>query len=486
MRSTILIIAVVILALAYPGTTRAVPAATSPATTQAANAGKPIGDWLGTLDVGVVKLRLVFYVTSKPDGTTTGTLDSIDQGAKGIPLSKVTASEETVRLECQTIGGRFEGKLSDDGDTIDGTWQQGAVHLPLTLKRTRPEELPVARRPQDPKPPYPYKSEDVTYENAKAGVTLAGTLTIPQGDGPFPAVILVCGSGPNNRNEEIFNHRPFLVLADALTRRGIAVLRYDKRGVGQSTGDYAKATLTDFASDARAGIAYLQTRGEIDRHRIGLLGHSEGGMTVPMVAAKSPDVHFVVLLAAPGVPMDQLLAAQQAAVLKTMGIDEATIAKAQESQRKMFDVIRTEKDDSAALKQLTALGKDSLDRYPENLRKALAATGQAQLRMLVTPWFRELLATDPKPALSALRCPVLAINGAKDVQVVPSENLPAIETALKAAGNRDATVRELPGLNHLFQPCTSGSVTEYGTIETTIAPDALNLITDWIVAHSRR
>jgi hypothetical protein len=467
--------------------TRAAAPGGAPATTRASNAAGLAGDWLGALDMGVIKLRLAFHFTTKPDGTAEGTLDSIDQGARGIPLSKVAVSGKGVRLECQAIAASFEGKLSETGSTVEGTWQQGGGQLPLTIKRAKPEEIPVARRPQDPAPPYPYKSEDVSFENPKAGVTLAGTLTIPKGSGPFPAVLLVAGSGPNNRNEEILNHRPFLVLADALSRRGIAVLRYDKRGVGKSTGNFAKATLTDFVGDARAGLAYLESRSEIDHHRIGLLGHSEGGAIVPRVAANAPgDVHFVVLLAAPAVPIDELMAAQQAAILKALGIDDATIAKAQASQQKMFDVVRAEKNDAAAMQQLLALGKESIAIYPESLRKAFAGTSQAQLRMLVTPWFRELLATDPKPSLAALRCPVLALNGSKDLQVIPSQNLPALESALKSAGNKDATVRELPGLNHLFQPCTTGSPTEYGTIDTTIAPDALKIICDWVVAHSGR
>lgn len=485
-RRSDIVIGVFALFVLFAGIRSAPAAEPGPATTRAAGAINPIGDWIGPLDAGLMKLRLVFHLTPGPDGAIAGTLDSIDQGVKGIPLSKVTVSGKAVRVDCESIAGGFDGTFSDDGGTIDGTWQQGGARLPLTLKRTRPGEIPVATRPQDPRPPYPYKSEDVAYENPKAGVTLAGTLTIPQGAGPFPAVILVAGSGPNNRNEQILNHRPFLVLADALTRRGIAVLRYDKRGVGKSSGEFAKATLHDFADDARAGLACLQSRPEIDRRRIGLLGHSEGGMTVPMVAADSADVRFIVLLAAPGVPMDQLLAAQQAAILKAVGMDEATIAKSQESQRKMFDVIRTEKDDDAALKQLTALGRQSLASFPESLRKAMAATGQARLQMLVSPWFRQLLDADPKDALSKIHCPVLAINGEKDLQVVPSQNLPPIEAALKSAGNPDVTARELPGLNHLFQPCTSGSPTEYATIETTISPDVLALIADWIVAHTRR
>ena len=484
MRLRIMFIAAVLWCAICPVTTRAAPSATGPAATRFVHPAGPTGDWLGTLQAGGMKLRIVFHLTPAANGTISGTLDSIDQGVKGIALSKVTVSGKTVRLECPSIAGVFAGKLSDGDEKMEGTWQQGGASMPLVLKRTN--EIPVVVRPQDPKPPLPYKSEDVSYEDQKAGVTLAGTLTIPRGSGPFAAVILVAGSGPNNRNEEVFNHRPFLVLADALTRRGIAVLRYDKRGIGKSTGDFSKATLRDFADDARAGIRYLQSRSDINRHRIGLLGHSEGGATVPLVAAGSPDVSFVVLLAAPGVPLDQLLAVQQSAILKAIGADQATLTAAHDAQQKMFQVVRTEKDDDAAMKQLVPLGEQSIAHLPEPVRKTLAASGQAQLRMLLSPWFRQLLEIDPADALSKLRCPVLAIDGEKDLQVDAKQNLPAIEAALKSAPTRDVTIRPLPGLNHLFQPAETGSPTEYGTIETTISPDALKLIGDWIVAHTGR
>ena len=282
------------------------------------------GNWMGTLDVGAAKLRLVLHVTQSPAGMT-ATMDSIDQGANGMKIDAITFTGNAVHFELHMIQGSYDGAMKADGSEISGQWKQGGAELPLTFKRV--DKAPEVTRPQDPKKPYPYEEEEVAYENKKAGIKLAGTLTYPRGKGPFPAVLLITGSGPQDRNEALAGHRPFLVLADHLTRHGIAVLRVDDRGVGGSSGDTMKSTSADFADDALAGIQFLKTRKEVNPAQIGLIGHSEGGMIAPMVAARSSDVAYIVLLAGPGVRSEEILYAQGEAIGKAMGANAETRAK---------------------------------------------------------------------------------------------------------------------------------------------------------------
>jgi pimeloyl-ACP methyl ester carboxylesterase len=359
------------------------------------------------------------------------------------------------------------------------------MNLPLTLKKiAKPTEL---KRPQTPRPPFPYKLIEVTYPSKPGAVTLAGTLTEPEGPGPFPAVILISGSGPQDRDETLFEHKPFLVLADALSRRGVAVLRVDDRGVGGSTGSLLNATSDDFAGDVLAGIALLRSRPEIDARRIGLLGHSEGGIIAPMVAARSPDVAFIVLLAGTGLPGEQILYLQGQAVLKGMGVGEKKLKDQLDLQTRFFDILRTEKDEKAADARMRELAKAAQETLSAEERKAMGdieALVTAQLKTVRTPWFRFFLNYDPRTALAKVKCPVLALIGQKDRQVPPKENLSQIERALRAAGNTAITVKELPGVNHLFQTCSTGAPSEYAQIEETIAPAALAEIVDWITRQA--
>lgn len=447
------------------------------------NAGKGAeGIWAGKLDVGGVSLRLVVKINKKPDGKLAATLDSLDQGAKDIPIDTVALKEKSLRLELKAIGGVYEGKLNADETEVTGTWTQGGNALPLNLKRT--DKAPEVRRPQVPKKPYPYNEEEVSYENKSAKVTLAGTFTFPKGAGPFPAVLLITGSGPQDRDEALLGHQPFLVLSDYLTRQGIAVLRVDDRGVGKSTGDFAKATTQDFATDVLAGVAYLKTRKEVNPKQIGLIGHSEGGVIAPIVATKSPDVAFIVMMAGTGLPGDQILYLQGALIMKANGAPEAAIKVERESQEKMFAVLEKETDSATTEAKLMTILQESLAKLPEAQRKAAEPQAVAQIKSLNGPWFRYFLTYDPRPTLRKVTCPVLAINGEKDLQVPPKENLPEIEAALKAGGNKDFTIKELPGLNHLFQSAKTGSPSEYNEIEETIAPVALKTMADWILAHT--
>ena len=437
---------------------------------QAAAAPSDIdGAWLGTLDAGPVKLRVVFHITNTANGLT-ATMDSLDQGAKGMPATTVSRNGSSLKIELKGIGGTFEGTIGDDRTAIEGTWTQGGGRLPLVLKRVKDTAELELRRPQNPTKPYPYREEDVAYSNKAAGITLAATLTIPPGKGPFPAVLLITGSGAQDRDESLLGHRPFLVLADYLTRHGIAVLRADDRGVGGSGGNFAAATTADFATDAEAGLAYLQTRPEVDRRKIGRVGHSEGGIIAPMVAARNPRVAFIVLMAGSGVPGDEILVAQGSLISQASGVSPEQVEKNAAEQREALALVKQEKDD-AVLE--TKLREKLAGKLPD------AQLGM-QIKTLSTPWFRYFIAYDPATALTHVTCPVLAINGEKDLQVPPKQNLPAIRKALEAAGNKHFEVEELPGLNHLFQTAKTGAPSEYSQIEETMSPVALEKIAGWI------
>jgi uncharacterized protein len=423
------------------------------------------GVWEGVIEAGAAKLRIGVTISARPDGTLTATMDSLDQGAYGLPLSDVTFANGVLSFALRMANGSYEGRVNAAGTEITGTWTQGAA-MPLILKKV--EKVTRPARPQEPKPPFPYRSEEVTITNTAGQAMLAGTLIRPDGKGPFPAVVLISGSGAQNRDEEIFGHKPFLVLADHLTRHGIAVLRYDDRGVGKSTGSLASATSEDLAGDAWAAWQALSARPEVDAKRVGLLGHSEGGLIAPMLAAVHPEVAFVVMLAGPGVTGEQVLLAQSAAIMKAGGMPDATVAANTALQKQVFAILREE---------------TSMDRIAERIGAIPAGSKEASaalVKQTASPWMRFFVLYDPAPALMKVRCPVLAVGGELDLQVLPDQNLPAIEAALKRGGNTDATVLRLPGLNHLLQPARSGLPAEYAQIEVTIAPAALETMASWI------
>ncbi|MBE0664563.1 MAG: alpha/beta fold hydrolase, partial [Candidatus Aminicenantes bacterium] len=413
-------------------------------------------------------------------------LDSPDQGAKDIPTSKVVVENERLLIEVQVVAGAFAGKIKADFSEIAGQWQQAGLEIPLLLKKTDRVQSP--NRPQEPKKPYAYLEEEVSYENPAAAIKLAGTLTLPPLKGPFPAVLLITGSGQQDRDETVMGHKPFWVLADYLTRRGIAVLRVDDRGVGGSGGDPALATSLDFSGDVLAGIAYLKSRREIDPGRIGLIGHSEGGLIAPLAAVKNPkDVAFIVLMAGPGIVGEDILLLQGKLINKANGASASDIARDNAQQKTMFRILKEEKDEAAIEAKLRQAMKDAMAQMPAAEQKKLPpALQDASLKMIMSPWFRFFLTYDPRPTLRKVTCPLLAINGEKDLQVPPAENLKAIAEALQAGGNEKFMVKQLPGLNHLFQTAPSGSPNEYAKIEETIAPAALQLIGDWILERTAK
>ena len=433
------------------------------------------GTWAGTLDAAGQELRLVFHIVRDDAGQLSGKMDSPDQGAYDLALSAVEGLEDgSVRFEFSMAGGEFTGQLLEGGNSIDGSWSQGGGRFPLHLERTDAAAL-APKRPQEPQPPFPYEAQDVEFENPEAGIRLAGTFTIPAGDGPHPAVVLITGSGPQDRDETVFGHRPFLVLADYLTRRGIAVLRYDDRGIGESTGDFAVATTPDFASDALAAVAFLKARPEVDSEKIGLAGHSEGAIVAPMAANRAGDIAFVVLLASTGVNGRELLVMQAKAMNRAAGLPETVIEQRAEVQESLLDVVASAESDSVAAEQARAILAEA----------GLAGdAAEGQIRSLLSPWMKYFLVYDPLPELRELSIPVLALNGEKDTQVPPTENLLPVEEALLEGGNPDVRVEVLPNLNHLFQTAETGVPAEYAGIEETFSPAALEKIAAWILERT--
>jgi alpha-beta hydrolase superfamily lysophospholipase len=430
------------------------------------------GTWLGSLPAPGAAARVVFNISREAQGVHAATLDSPDEGAIGIPVTRVTVSGRQVRLEIDSLSALFSGQLSPDGQSIAGTATQLGESVPLTLRR-QPGPLSY-RRPQDPVPPYPYDTADVTVTTPDPAVSLACTASWPPGPGPFRTALLVTGSGPQDRNEELLNHRPFLVLADALARAGIASFRCDDRGFGRSTGDFSAATTLDFVADTRAALAHLRTSPPFPVGAIGLIGHSEGAMIAPLAADGDLAIQFLVLLAAPGITGEQILLSQWRAIATAQGTPPAQLDQADAINRRLLEQFRLTSD------------PQELDRL---LREVLAGSGlparqiEALVATLNTPWMQFFIAYDPLPILRRTRPPVLALNGTLDLQVLPELNLPAVAAALADSANPDVTTQLLPGLNHLFQQAQTGLPTEYARIDQTLSPEVLTLITSWLTTH---
>lgn len=449
-------------------------------TTWAFNQANPlIGVWKGKLTVSGTSLNVLFHFEEK-NGAYTGLMDSPDQGAFGIPLSLVEINEFSVLAEMKQGGIGYKGKWQET-DSILGVFSQGGKDFPLNMGRITGEIKTAFNRPQEPKGPFPYIVKEVEINNTKDKVTLAGTLTIPKGKGPFPAVILVSGSGPQDRNEEIMGHKPFLVIADYLTRNGIAVLRFDDRGVGKSSGNFSVATSSDFSKDAEAGFAFLQKQKNIDPKKVGILGHSEGGMIAPMVASRNKSVDFIILLAGPGIPIDELMRIQVQKVAESEGADMSEFEKSNELNSKIFKILKAEKNDSIARKQIDILFDEYLQTLAPEDRESERIILTNALNIFFSPWYRYFISFEPEDYLKYTKCPVLVLNGEKDVQVTSRENLEAIEQILRKAGNENVEIHSLPNLNHLFQTSTTGAVSEYSVIEETISEGVLELVKTFIL-----
>ena len=444
--------------------------------------------WSGVVELpGAMKLE--FSVELKPDS---GTISIPLQGVKDWPLTGVSVSDKTLKFALPTAGAAWELTLSEDGKTATGLLKQGA-EFKTTMRRLAPGESATKelKRPQEPKEPFPYEVLEVAFENKPAAATFAGTLTLPRGKGPFPCVVMVTGSGPQDRDEALLGQRPFFVIADHLTRQGIAVLRYDDRGTAKSTGDFAKATSDDFAGDALAAVEFLKSRKDVDAKRIGIMGHSEGGLIAPICAGRSKDVAFIVLLAGTGLSGAELMPIQSKLLSIASGTPAADAERQAKDAAEVFALVVAGKSDAevkqgiraVARRQLKA-GSETKDLSGDALEKKLDQIVADQSGELLSPWFKRFLVMDPRKNLEQVKCPVLAVNGDKDLQVPSKENLPRIEKALKDSGNKDVTIVEFPGLNHLFQNCKTGSPAEYAEIEETFAPVALEAVTGWIRKHT--
>lgn len=440
---------------------------------------------MGTLKETAVELRLILHFSLSGTDSIRFTFDSPDQGAIGLPGGKVSVESDTVTAMAPIVKGYYKGVVIND-TLITGKWYQSGRNYPMELTRAKQQEIYI--RPQEPVKPLPYRSEEVVFRNTVDNIDLAGTLTLPDGEGPYPAVVLISGSGPQDRDETIMNHKPFYVLSDYLTRNGIAVLRYDDRGTGSSKGNMNNATTLMLSDDAEAAVRYLLSRPEADKRNTGIAGHSEGGLIASIVAARNNDLAFVISLAGTAVPGKNLLLQQNRDILAASGTAPDLIAGRLRYLEKIFDVIIREPDPKKAV-------KEAIDWYNSELDKQGLASDQRITKMtefsqalvaVNNPWFRYFLGTDPADFWEKVKCPVLALNGTKDLQVRAEENLTALRTALRKGGNRDYTIRSMPALNHLFQNCRSGSPAEYATIEETFAPEAMSLIAEWITKNARK
>ena len=433
---------------------------------------------MGKLNVSAISLRIIFNLSAIGNDSLSVTMDSPDQGAKNIKIGPATFSNGSLRILAPMMLGEYNGTWQND-TTITGTWKQGGQTFPLDL--TRLKQQFALNRPQEPKPPFPYTETEVTVHNHTENLDLGGTLTIPKGQSPFKAAVLITGSGTQNRNEELLGHKPFLVIADRLARSGIAVLRLDDRGIGKSKGNPATSTTADFATDISAAVDFLMKNPDIKADGIGLIGHSEGGIIAPIVASQK-NVAFIVSLAGTGIPGDQVIFRQSADISRASHVSEIEIEKSSAINRKIFPILKKEKDNVVASEKMVAAYKKILEKEsstPEEKDKAVQQL-KASLNPASLTWLRYFISTDPATFWKKVKCPVLALNGDKDLQVAADENLPAIEKALKAGGNRSVKTMKVPGLNHLFQHSQTGLPSEYGNIEETFSEDVLKIMSEWI------
>jgi pimeloyl-ACP methyl ester carboxylesterase len=434
------------------------------------------GDWTGQLNAGfTVRVHLEKTATGYSGHLTNPSGNETD-------FDQISSDGTQLHFAVNKLNLSYDGVWDEKEKAWNGnlTFQQ---IYPLVLKRAaaadlapvehkRPQEAAIATRPR------PYSERDVRFDNPAGHNQLAGTLNVPNGKGPFPAVVLVSGTGHNTRDEDVWSHKIFLVLADALSRKGIAVLRYDKRGVGGSAGNYDAATTVDFASDAEAAVTWLKAQPEIDPHHVGVLGHSEGGIIAPAVAAEDERVAFVVMIAGPTIRGDKLFVLQSAMTAKTYGAPDDYIAKRKLFDQALYDAIISAPSDAVALDRAKAIvAKGVADKVIDSNEAGTLPQDDAR------PWERYFLAYDPAPTLAKLKIPVLALNGSLDVQVPAKENLAAAREALKT--NPNAIVIELPGMNHLLQDAKTGSPNEYNDIEETMSPTALKIICDWVSTQTR-
>lgn len=440
------------------------------------------GKWHGELVVNASKKVVFVFEFTKQEDNTYKTKMEIPAKRVSVHPKKATVEAGKLLVDGSNLGMKYEGKYNTETKQFVGKLSEGAASYPMNLQRKMIEVKRAAKRSQEPARPYPYLAEEVSFKNSQQNITLAGTLTLPRKKGKFPVVVLISGSGPQDRDETVAGHKPFLVLADYLTRQGIAVLRYDDRGMGKSTGNYNEATSADLATDAESAVAYLKTRKDIEVSKIGLAGHSEGGIIAPMVATKTNDIAFMVLLAGTGTTGLEVSVMQATAFRSFEVADEEKFEKA---VRKAFEMATAEGDIKQIRKNLKAYYKKEMATIlpplmnvsPEQANKVL----DQMVKKVTSRWTRFFHRYNPAAEIARVSCPVLSINGSKDTQVPAKVHQKGIRAALTKGKNKDFKIIELPGLNHLFQECETGKMSEYRKIEQTFAPQAMKVVSDWIL-----
>ena len=438
------------------------------------------GIWSGKLSLpqGVQPIMFTIAKTSNGYSTTFSPRKDI----AGIAAEKMSYEAPILTIEMNRIKATYQGTYDATTNSFKGDFKQAGYTFPLILSKET-IETPKLNRPQEPKEPFTYQQQEVTFTNVKDTVTLAGTLTIPEGKGPFAAVVLVTGSGPQNRNEELMGHKPFLVIADYLTRNSIAVLRYDDRGVGKSTGRFSSATTNDFANDANAAVAFLKANKCINPQKIGIIGHSEGGSITVIDAVRNKDVAFIVSLAGPTLQGDEILMRQTELLARAQKVDEKYISKSAKQSRALYDIILTEKDEVKMRSDATSLLKAELLKEPEvknmpndGVEKSIAN----KVTQITSPWIVNFIRYNPKDDLTKLKTPMLFMVGEKDYQVPAEPNVAALKAIIEKGKKKNITIKVIPGANHLFQQCKECTVSEYGKLEETFSTEALQLMAEWI------
>jgi pimeloyl-ACP methyl ester carboxylesterase len=455
------------------------------------------GTWQGSINFQGNQIPIVIHIMKDSSDKLKASFDSPNQHAFNLPCSEVMIKNDSVIIMMAVINGKYTGQLNKDDNQISGNWFQGAGSLPLTMNKTsETATVKEQKRPQTPKPPFSYHSMDVEYQNADKSIKYGATLTYPEIDSTrhyakmpvFPAVILITGSGQQDRDETIFGHKSFAVIADYLTKNGFAVLRVDDRGMGGTTGVFSESTTADFVKDVEASLDFLEKQPPINKEKIGLIGHSEGGMIAPMVANERNEIKFIILLAGPGIPITDLMQQQIEAVSasdgKSPGETKANsflmrtiweeLNKGQDSATTVSNIIMkfgawSKTLDSATWRKISARDTTPLS---DQINDAIA--------QLSSKWFKYFITFDPQPYLKKLSCKVLALNGSKDLQVIATSNLNGIRSSLRKSKSPKYDVIEIQGLNHLFQTCIKCNIAEYSELEESFSPKALEIMSVWL------
>jgi pimeloyl-ACP methyl ester carboxylesterase len=455
------------------------------------------GTWQGNLNIQGNPLPIVFHIAKDGSNKLIASFDSPSQHAFNLPCSEVIIKDDSIILKMAVLNGKYAGLLSKDKKEIAGLWYQGPGSLPLLVNKTsETASVKEQKRPQTPKPPFPYHSEDVEYSNADKSIRFGATLTYPEMDSTspnaktpsYPAIILITGSGQQDRDETLFGHKPFAVIADYLTKQGFAVLRIDDRGIGKTTGVFDTSTTRDFAIDVEAAIDFLEKQPLVNKEKIGLIGHSEGGMIATMVADERKEIKFIVLLAGPGIPIIDLMQQQIEAVTVSEGkLPEEAKANGY-LMHTVWEEVNKNEDSATTVKNVRA----KIDVWAKTLDTATLAKMKGMNTAIInsqisqaivalrSKWYKYFISFNPQPYLQKLDCKVLAMNGSKDVQVIATSNLAGIKSSLQKSGSPKYDTIEIPGLNHLFQTCIRCSPSEYNDLEESFSPKALEIMGSWL------